>query len=116
MSCGINAGSFINQLTIQINNPVADTSGGRADNWSTLTELYVAVKFKSGGESFQKQKENTQKTLEFTTWFDESISPDLGTLRLVYRNKVYDFLSVENIDGMNQFMKIRGSLLRDKSV
>jgi len=117
MACGcagINAGEFRDQIIIEKGVSTPDGFGGRTTVYSTFRTLNVKVQEKSGNENFARQNQNTNKTTVFTTWYDAQVEPDEGEMRILYRDKVYDFTWSENIEGMDTFMRLTGKLNRMK--
>ena len=121
MACGcdgVKVGEFRSEIIIKIVIPInsaPDASGGRSRTWTTYKTIRVKAEYKSGGERWARQDQNTEQKIVFTGWYDSTIFPDLGAQRIEFNGQVFNMTFAENIEDKNIYMRLTGTLQRMKT-
>ena len=112
-SCkGPSIGAMRNIATIRQRVLADDGYGGVLETWESYLSIRCSVREQSGSEAFKRDDINTEEKLVFTTRYDSRIFADNGTLRIFFRDKIFNITWVNNIDLKDQWMEITGTLER----
>ena len=102
------AGDFRDEVNVETPDRQPDGCGGFTnDTWAahaTVPTIFAKIEDKSGQERWTKGRLVTVSYVDFYTYWEADIAE---TDRLSFGGKTYNIRHIENIDNLDQWMKIR---------
>ncbi|EKN68069.1 phage head closure protein [Schinkia azotoformans] len=99
----MNAGLFRNKIVIQSFSEKKDELGQILKEWTNTYNLWVMIRTIQGTEYIEASATQNQDTTRFVIRFMKNIEP---TMRIVYKNKIYNIISVINDDEADKTLTI----------
>lgn len=102
----MNPGKLRERITIEECVEVVDEDGFSVMAWQTKAKAWAYVNNLFGKEYWTAKQYNAENTVEFTIRFSacKNIS---DKERIVFRSKVYNILSVDNVQYKNEYIKLK---------
>lgn len=97
------AGNLNRLITIQSKTVTKDTFGQDIETWGDNFQIWASVTTTGGGEFYAAQKLNSEISILFKVRYTSSITV---LDRIIYDNKTYGILYLNNIDGMRKELQI----------
>ncbi len=98
----IEIGKLRDRLNLQQPITLSDGAGGFTTNWSDTAFVWAEIKSLTGRESFYADQYSSKLTHEITIWYKDNVKPKM---RFVKGNRVFQIVSVINIEQRNQWLK-----------
>ena len=104
----MNASMLKNKITIQKKNAVADDIGKISEVWSDYMAVHAYANRLSGQELIVAAANGQQDTVTFSVRYCRALA-DLNSndFRIVFMGRVFNILTVDNVQFMNVELKIR---------
>jgi len=108
-----NAGELRYRITLQKKIDITDNEGFTKPDWDDVATVWAAVENLHGREYWEAAAIQAENTVKFTIRY----RPDVDqTMRIIFRGKVYNILSVDNIKYRNEFIEIKARELTQNEV
>lgn len=99
----IRAGELNRRITFQIKTVTYDSYNAPIDVWVDTSTVWSGVITTGGREFYAAQKLNAETSCLFKIRYAANISP---LMRIKYGNRIFEILSINNVDGMNVELQI----------
>jgi SPP1 family predicted phage head-tail adaptor len=103
----MNPGLFRHRITFQQYNESATNENGfsleESQRWQDVKTVWAMVKTLQGREYYQAAATQNENTVRFVVRYTAGITPDM---RILYKDRVFDIVSVINDDEMNKTLTI----------
>ncbi|MED4354074.1 phage head closure protein [Schinkia azotoformans] len=99
----MNAGLFRHKIVIQSFSEKKDELGQILKEWTNTYNLWAMIRTIQGTEYIEASATQNQDTTRFVIRFMKNIEP---TMRIVYKNKIYNIISVINDDETDKTLTI----------
>ena len=104
----MNAGAYKHKIEIQKNEYSEDSIGNPIDNWVKFKDVYAYVNGLSGSEYWEAAVVHAETTLEIVTrWKPFFNQIDTKSFRVIFQNRPYNIVSIDNIQFRNKTIKMR---------
>ena len=106
----MDAGMFRETILIQKKQVLEDELGQQTEVWTDYYPCHAYVNGLSGSEYWAAAQQNAENTVVFTVRYSakvEHINPT--EYRVLFKKRIYDIQSVDNVQFRNDIVKIRGT-------
>ncbi|MGB9813526.1 MAG: phage head closure protein [Thermovenabulum sp.] len=109
----MNIGDMRHRITLQKKMNIVDADGFTTQQWQDVATVWAAVENLHGREYWEAAAVQAENTVKFTIRY----RPDVDqTMRILFKGKVYNILSVDNIKYRNEFIEIKARELAQNEV
>lgn len=98
-----NTGQFRHRITFQEFTETTNENGFPVEDWQDKHYLWAMIKTLQGREYHQAAATQNENTVRFVVRYTSGITPDM---RILYKGRVFDIVSVINDDEMNKTLTI----------
>lgn len=107
----MNAGEYRDPFKIEKNSYTSDEIGNQTALWTEYYKGYAFVNNLYGAEYWEAAQTQAENTVVFTMRYH----PLLDTIntrgfRLIYRGKIYNIKSIDNVKYRNELVKIKATM------
>ena len=100
----MNPGKLRHRITLQRYTEIVDPDGFTTQQWQDVATVWAAVENLYGREYWEAAAVQAENTVKFTIRY----RPDVDqAMRIVFRGKIYNIISVDNIKYRNEFIEIK---------
>lgn len=104
-----NLSSRLNKrITIQTLSTTTDSEGYRKETWSDYRTVWAYCKPHSANEYYKANAINSKASIKFNIRYFKGLDT---SMRIKYKDKFYNILSIENVDEANIEMWILGEVI-----
>lgn len=104
----MNPGLLRHRITLQKFMVITDPDGFITQQWQDVATVWAAVENLHGREYWEAASVQAENTVKFTIRY----RPDVDqTMRIVFRGKIYNIISVDNIKYRNEYIEIKAKEL-----
>lgn len=105
----INSGELNRKIVIQQYSSVISANGFETKAWTTILNPYAKIENTNGNKYFNAGSEDLKKNTKFTIRYNSVLKAvDGATLRVVYNEKNYTVLYINDVDEAHIFFEIVG--------
>ncbi|NNG67340.1 phage head closure protein [Caldanaerobacter subterraneus] len=109
----MNPGLLRNRITLQKKVDLTDPDGFTTQQWQDIATVWAAAENLHGREYWEAAAIQAENTVKFTIRY----RPDVDqTMRILFKGKVYNILSVDNIKYRNEFIEIKARELAQNEI
>lgn len=102
------SGAYKHLITIEKREKIIDSIGNTKKQWIEFKKDYAYANGLSGQEYWEAQKSNDENTIDFTLrWKPYLDTIDTKEYRIVFKGKMYNIKTIDNIRFNNKNVKIR---------
>ena len=102
-------GTLRHRITLQKLIVSTNSNGFEVETWKELKTVWAAVSNLQGREFFAAAAVQAENTVKFTIRYVSDIDP---TMRIIFRNKRYDIVAIDNKKYQNKYMEIKAQEVR----
>lgn len=106
-------GELRHRITLQKKVDVIDSDGFTTQQWQDVATVWAAVENLHGREYWEAAAIQAENTVKFTIRYRQDVDQ---TMRIVFKKKVYNILSVDNIRYRNEFIEIKARELLQNEI
>ena len=104
----MNASMLKNKITIQKKTAVADEIGRISEKWSDFMAVHAYANRLSGQELIVAAANGQQDTVTFSARYCRALSElNSNDFRIVFMGRIFNILTVDNVQYLNVELKIR---------
>ena len=97
-------GELKNRITLQKLIATTNDNGFEVEDWQNYKTVWASVSNLYGKEYFEAAAIQAEKTVKFTIRFIACIDE---SMRIMFKNKVYNITFIDNIKYQNKFIEIK---------
>lgn len=109
----MNIGDMRHRITLQKKVDVTDADGFTTQQWQDVATVWAAVENLHGREYWEAASVQAENTVKFTIRFRPDVEQ---TMRILFKGKVYNILSIDNIKYRNEFIEIKARELAQNEI
>lgn len=99
----MNPGLFRHRITFQEFTETTNKNGFPVQDWTDVKTVWTMIKTVSGREYYEAAATQNENTVRFVVRYTSGITPDM---RIVYKGRPFDIVSVINDDEMKKTLTI----------
>jgi len=103
-------GELNQRITFQALAVLTNENGFEAESWIAYKEIWAKAENLHGREYFEAAAVHAENTLKFTIRYLDSINT---TMRILFKGKLYNITSIDNIKYKNKFIEIKALGVED---
>lgn len=100
----VNIGELKQRITLERLARSINNNGFEIETWEPFKTVWAKVENLHGREYFTAAQVKAEKTVKFTIRYIKGIDE---TMRILFKDKVYNITSIDNIKYQNKFVEIK---------